>query len=287
MNPIRIIAKTVANLNESFTTAPFLVLPDQTAPFILETDASDFAAGAIITQIRSDGLPHPVAFYSFSWTPAELNYDIHDKELLIIIKALKEWRALLCETQHPVTVFTDYRNLEYFLTSRTLNRRQARWSQFLVDYSLIFKYRPGNQNGAADALSRRIDLNLKSEEFTQQPLIRFNATEVIALDPFLQLVKNSLSKDRTHDKLMERKDYLLKNGLLYTTRNQLYLPPDCRNSVIRSRHGTLASGHSGLAKTMNLVLRDFYWPGLRNDIKKYVDSCSLCVASRPSRHKPY
>jgi hypothetical protein len=97
----------------------------------------------------------------------------------------------------------------------------------------MFKYRPGNQNSAADALSRRIDLNQKGDEFTQHPQIRFTATEVIALDPFLQLVKNSLSKDRTHGKLMERKDYLLKDGgLLYTTRNPTRLSK-LRNPISR------------------------------------------------------
>jgi hypothetical protein len=80
--------------------------------------ASDFAAGVILSQDRPDGR-HPVAFCSFSWSPAELNYDIHDKEMLAIINSLKEWRPLLCEAQHAVTVLTDHKTLEYFLSSGT------------------------------------------------------------------------------------------------------------------------------------------------------------------------
>ena len=136
-----------------FLTNPILIMPNQAEPFVLETDASEVGCGAVLSQYRLKEL-RPVAFYSAVWSAAELNYDVHDKELLAVIKALKEWRHLLCEAKYPVTVYTDHKNLTYFLTSRSLNRRQARWSQFLADYDLKFVYRPGPENVVADALSR-------------------------------------------------------------------------------------------------------------------------------------
>ena len=82
----------------------------------------DFATGAVLTQQVENETWHPVAFYSKSLTPVECNYEIHDKEMLAIIQALDEWRHFLEGTQHPVKIWTDHKNLEYFMTARKLNR---------------------------------------------------------------------------------------------------------------------------------------------------------------------
>jgi hypothetical protein len=84
----------------TFTFAPILIHPDPANRFIVETDASDFALGAILSQFRIDGLLHPVAFYSRKLTIAEINYQVYDKELLAIIMAFEQWRPYLAEVQH-------------------------------------------------------------------------------------------------------------------------------------------------------------------------------------------
>lgn len=144
------------NLKQQFTSAPMLVLPDPSKPMKLETDASDFAWGAVLTQLEEDNKWHPVAYVSKSLTDAERNYDIHDKELKAIIGSLEAWRHYLEGTQHQIKIWTDHRNLEYFQKNQKLSRRQARWSQFLqrFDYKLIHKSGVSNR---ADGLSRRID----------------------------------------------------------------------------------------------------------------------------------
>lgn len=78
----------------------------------------------------SDSLLHPVAFFSRSMAPAELNYEIYDKELLSIFAAFKEWRHYLEGIPSTVEVITDHKNLEYFATTKLLTRCQARWSAF-------------------------------------------------------------------------------------------------------------------------------------------------------------
>ena len=87
---------------------------------------------------------------------AEQNYEIHDKEMLAIIRALQEWRAELegLQTKERFQVLTDHRSLEYFMTTKKLNARQARWAEFLSRFYFLIKYRPGRQNTLADALSR-------------------------------------------------------------------------------------------------------------------------------------
>jgi hypothetical protein len=127
----------------------------------VETDASDFALGAILSQFGIDGLLHPVTFYSWKLTSAEINYQVYDKELLAIITAFEQWRLYLAGAQHRVQVLTDHKNLLYFTTTRTLNRRQTCWSIFLADFDFEIQYQFGAQQGKVDALSRRSEYELR------------------------------------------------------------------------------------------------------------------------------
>jgi RNase H-like domain found in reverse transcriptase len=124
---------------------------------VLETDASDRAIGACLTQRGDDGKIRPVAYYSRKMTEPELNYDIHDKELLAVVEAFREWRVYLEGAKYPVQVYTDHKNLLYWTTTKQLNRRQVRWSETLASYDFRINHVKGTENGRADALSRRPD----------------------------------------------------------------------------------------------------------------------------------
>src|SRR5882762_9081449 len=89
------------------------------------------ATGAVLSQMRDDDKWHPVAYISKSLNPAEPNYDIYDKEMFAVMRALEQWSHYLEGATHPVQVLTDHKNLEYFMTAQKLNRRQARWSVYL------------------------------------------------------------------------------------------------------------------------------------------------------------
>ena len=144
-------------LKEKITSSPILVLPDNSKPFRIEADSSDFATGAVLSQQSSDEKWHPVAFLSKSLSPVERNYEIHDKEMLAIVRALEEWRHFVEGAEHQFEIWTDHKNLEYFMTSKKLNRRQARWSLLLARFDFILHHRPGTSMGKSDALSRRAD----------------------------------------------------------------------------------------------------------------------------------
>ena len=127
-------------LKMAFTSAPILTHLDFQKPFFLESDASDFALGAVLSQHGEDERLHPVAFHSRKFTAAEINYEIHDKELLAIIDSFQEWRHFLEGARHPITVHTDHKNLEYFMSAKVLNRRQARWSISLSRFNFVITY---------------------------------------------------------------------------------------------------------------------------------------------------
>jgi hypothetical protein len=146
-------------LKNSFTSAPILCHFQPEFQCFVETDASDYSVAAVLSQLNSEtNLVHPIAFYSRSLQPSELNYDIYDKELLAIFVAFKEWRCYLEGAAYAVQVVTDHKNLEYFTTTKILNRRQARWSEYLSGFNFVVKYRPGRLGGKPDALTRRPDV---------------------------------------------------------------------------------------------------------------------------------
>jgi hypothetical protein len=115
-------------------------------------DASDWRVGAMLSVGPTPQTARPVAFDSMQLREAQLNYPVHEKELLAIVRALKKWRIELLGT--PFTVYTDHRTLEKFLTQRELSRRQARWQEFFGQYNFNIQYIRGEDNSVADALSR-------------------------------------------------------------------------------------------------------------------------------------
>jgi len=134
------------------------MFPDDSQRFWVEADSFNFATRAVLSQQSpADDKWHPVAYYSKSLNPVEWNYEIYDKEMLAIVRALEEWRHFVEGAEHQFEIWTDHKNLEYFMTSKKLNRRQARWSLLLARFDFILHHRPGTSMGKSDALSRRAD----------------------------------------------------------------------------------------------------------------------------------
>ncbi|QRW25579.1 Retrotransposable element Tf2 protein [Rhizoctonia solani] len=175
------------------TKSPVLIHSNPRLPYYLETDASGVAMGAILSQQGSDNQLHPIAYMSKLFSGAEANYDTHNKELLAIIKALEEWCIFLEATDKPVQVFTDHRNLEYWMQARTFNWRHARWRVFLSNFNFEIHYRPGKQSGKLDALSRQLDyVDLPTEPEVMLPAEVFANT----LEEEVEIVTEIRSKIR-------------------------------------------------------------------------------------------
>jgi hypothetical protein len=145
------------DLKKRFTEEPVLIMPNRDKPFQIECDASKYASGAILTQLDSNGDRHPCAYISKTFSPTERNYEIYDRELLAIIRALEEWRHYIQGSPHPTIVLSDHKNLTYYREARKLNRRQARWSLYLSEFDIKLVHTPGHKMILSDALSRRPD----------------------------------------------------------------------------------------------------------------------------------
>lgn len=287
------------------TSAPILIQHDPEKPTTIETDASDYAIGARMTQPGQDGKPRPVAFYSRKLTPAELNYEIHDKELLAIVTAFRTWRVYLEGAKHTIQVISDHKNLTYFTTTKVLTRRQARWAEILANYDFVIKHCKGNENGQADALSRRAD----HEEGVRKPepaLLRhaedgtmmynhqvasLEATSELSGSPFVnklieetkrdEMIQRMLENSANNDKLTQGDD-----GIVYL-HNLIYVPHKLRQEVIRMHHDPPAYGHMGIEKTTEHISRNYYFPNMRRAVERYIKNCDSCQRNKPARHQPY
>ena len=125
------------------------------APTKIETDTSEYVCSGILSQQGEDRKWRPVAYRSKTMQDAECNLDIHDKELLAIIQAFKEWKRYTRGSPRPVQVFTDHKNLVTFMSTKELSEQQGRWQEFLSQYNFRIIYRPGKEGRKLDTLTRR------------------------------------------------------------------------------------------------------------------------------------
>jgi len=112
-------------LKERFTKELVLATLDLDKKIRMEVDILDYATGGVLSMECEDRQWRPVVFLLKSLNKIERNYKIHDKEILAVIRGLENWRHLLEGAKYKFEVWTDYKNLEYFMKAQKLNRRQA------------------------------------------------------------------------------------------------------------------------------------------------------------------
>ena len=153
-----------------------------------------------------------MAFLSKSLNETERNYEIHDKEMLAIIRGLESWRYLLEGVQSKFEIWTDHKNLEYFIKVQKLNQRQARWVLYLSRFNFTLKHIPGTRMGKVDRLSRRLDWKVGVERDNEdQVFIKNNwihsIQEVVIEGPeveILEKIKKARGKDKEVVRIVEK-----------------------------------------------------------------------------------
>ncbi len=287
-------------LKLAIRTGPVLALPDPSLPFIVHTDASGFAVGAVLSQQQSDGALRPIAFLSKKMLDAETRYPTHEKELLAIIHALKSWRHYL--SGRKFKVMTDHHSLQHFKTQPMLSGRQSRWKDAIAEFDFDIEYIEGKTNVVADGLSRRADhataVQHSSELmacriFTATTATAAPATRISSSTELLADIHEASKRDPAY--LTALKQPRTRNnplsvvgGALYHSGDRLYIPADLplRTRLMHECHDTPLAGHVGKDKTIEQVKRRFYWPGMDSDITRYVTSCDACQRNKPSQQAP-
>ncbi|KAJ3007050.1 hypothetical protein NUW54_g3696 [Trametes sanguinea] len=278
-------------IKRAITSAPVLAIPNDDDPFKVECDASKFAVGAELSQ-KQGGIWKPIAFLSKSLSPAERNYEIYDRELLAIMTALDEWRHFLKGARHTFEIHTDHKNLEYFRKPQRLNHRQARWVVELQDFDFVLLHKPGKSMTKPDALSRRPDHTGSDDQNEDVIMLKPEWFRITAIDGTDAIVKECLK----HIDLLDRAvleqlgtngDFeQTEDGLVYR-RGKLVVPNDSslRGRVIAAHHDSVLAGHPGATNTQNLISRSYWWPSLRQDVRKYVKGCHICQTTKIDRRK--
>lgn len=129
-------------LKEAFVTASILIKFDPDKQIVVECDAFDYVIGGVLSLFDSTKTLRPVAYFSKKYTPAECNYEIYDKERMAIIRCFEAWRPELEGSAFPILVLNDHKSLEYFMTTKTLSRRQARWGEYLSRLNFKIVHQP-------------------------------------------------------------------------------------------------------------------------------------------------
>lgn len=272
-----------AALKHALSTAPVISAPDMSQPFIVTTDASDFAVGAVLSQLGPP--PRTIAFESHKLNPAQRNYPVHDREMLAIVDALRKWRHYLLGQK--VTIVTDHKSLEFFASQPHLNARQARWAGLLAEYDYEIQHRPGKTNVVADALSRRPDhaATAVAVMMVDTTPVRERIKEAAATDAEYQRRLNA-TKSVPNTTGME----VGQDGLLYYVAgpvDRLYIPEALRGDFLAEAHDVSTSGHLGMARTMDRLSRVAYWPNMERAVRDYVRSCDQCQRNKPSNRQPF
>jgi len=301
-------------LKEMFTRGPILTHFDDTRPRKLKTDTSDFALGAVLSQLCEDEKWHPVAFDSRQFSPAEINYDVHDQEMAAIVAAFKEWAYRLMLVDDRILGYTDHKNLEYFNNTKTLNRRQHPWAEFLQPFNFKVIYKEGLFNEKANALSRHRDYRPEGGS-NSEPLTFFRPAQYIREDVILrphvlQTCQGFQLQTTVHQALMKAADCdetyvailkeLLKGDskvdtnftiekdlLLY--KNRWYIPKDesLRRTIMEAEHDSNIAGQFRTYKTIGRIRPNFDWPKMDENITEYFRSCDVCQRNKVIQHKMY
>jgi hypothetical protein len=324
-------------LKEIFTSNPVLAQFDQDRETVLETDASGYATAGCLSQYDNQGRLCPVAYFSKKMTVHEVNYEIHDKELLAVVQCLQEWDAEL-RSVDSFKVITDHKNLEYFTKPRMLNERQMRWSLLLGRYNMEIVYRPGKENVRADALCRReqdmpkdaSDDRLQhrymqilkpatrdewKKEEEEDCIITFSlALPSEAIDTTLEDGDHSLPalqdlwvQAMEHDTQYQDARQAVLNGarrfpsdlhlkvsiaechidtnscLMYRDRKWVPNSEPLRTRLIDGVHAPAVAGHPGRLITYQAIARNYFWPGISNDIRRFIRNCAVCGRTKPWR----
>lgn len=276
-------------LKFAVTNPPILFLPDFSKEFVITADASDTGLGAIL-QIRENGNLYPVHYASRTLSRAERAYSTYKKEFLACLFAVEKFRLYLSK---KFILQTDNMAVSYVLKKNAATGQLARWALKLAEFDFSIEHIKGTLN-IADTLSRlyenddrKIENSPKTNDFCSMlmyfPEIFQNLPNLQRQDVRLRKILDDLRNG------IVTTGYSLKRNVLYyaTNRNKkpkIVVPESMQLVVTKYFHELPGAAHSGIAKTINKINKEFVWPDMLNFIRNYVRTCGQCQLAKPAQN---
>ena len=298
-------------LKQKLTTAPVLAFPTRDGMFVLDTDASNIAIGAVLSQLQG-GVEKVIAYGSRTLSKSERNYCATRRELLALVYFLRYFRAYLLG--RPFHARTDHAALQWLQQFKEPEGQVARWLEQIQEFDFQTLHRPGKLHTNADALSRivpsqetdataavsmdPIDTSNWAPVWTDEDLQHQQAN-----DPDLKIILEWMKTSSERPALVQvsgkgsivrslwaQWDRLeLRDNVLYrrwednvgnVTMFQFVVPQVLVDDVLHALHGGIGGGHLGITKTLRKIRERFYWPGLQKDVEDWCRKCARCAQAK-------
>lgn len=278
-------------IKEKLVSAPVLCCPDFSRPFVIQTDASDYGIGAVLTQEYPDG-EHVISYISRSLNRAERNYSTTQKECLAVIWAVEKFRGYV--EGYRFTVITDHHSLVWLQNLQNPTGKLCRWALRLQAFDFEIVHRKGSSHVVPDALSRAVTkLDTLSEVVnpSDEGVVSVSAavTDRWYNHMLAEVEKNPVRYSQWrvdgHQlyKLTHQRDNTCNDPLFAWKR---VIPKEYRVEVLERNHDTPLGGHLGVFKTYKRISQVYYWPHLRSDVARYVRGCRTCQMTKPEQLAP-
>ncbi len=227
---------------------------------------------------------------SKSLTATERNYEIYDKELLAIMP-LDEWRHYLMGATEDVEIWTDHQNLQHFHKPQKLNQHQAWWVTELAKYHFVLRHKPGALNKKADLLSHRDDHDQGKEDNDDVVILQPAHFRVLIMPTTSEThmkIEDATCQEELWDEgiktsLAHKRGVSCQGGLLHYDR-WIYVPrkASLQGEIIAQCHDHVLARHLGIAKMMELALREYWWPKMKKTVDAYIKGCEVCQRTKSS-----
>jgi RNase H-like domain found in reverse transcriptase/Integrase zinc binding domain len=245
----------IQRLKQIVLRDPVLQQPHPDRPYTLEVDASQYATGAILQQPDETGHLRPVGYDSQMFNDTERSYNIHDRELLMVIRGLLTWHHLLVGSPHKIRILMDHLNLKYYHHPQKISRHVARYLPKMAEFDFELVYKPGATN-KADHLSRHPDYNdssLDNQDVTVLPPHLFIHTSTVSSLEQLILDAQLANPNLLH--LWASRFNLTESTSAWYHSSTLVVVEDneLRREVLSLYHDHRLAGHLGISKTLDLL----------------------------------
>lgn len=268
-------------IKDALISAPILACPNFDYPFYVQTDASAYALGCVLTQQYNDR-EYVICYLSRTLSRTERKYSSTERECLAVLWAVEKLRCYL--ELSKFYVITDCHSLLWLENLKDPQGRLGRWALRLQQFEYEVIHRRGKDHVIPDALSRIVPGE-----------VELNYIEVTDIkDPWYLKMRTRIEKSP-----LKFSRWRIDAGKIYKYVEpdfpglsdtsdfwKLVIPKESRGDILQRFHDDMTAGHLGIYKTFHRISRLFYWPGMKSDISKYVRRCHTCLRTKPEQKKP-